>query len=68
MGFSLKSDRQQPEDRHIEAELCDRRMAEQLSKPAQMQDRSKNELDGERCHRVADERRDKYVADDQLGK
>jgi hypothetical protein len=66
VSLSLKSDRQQAEDGHIEAELCDRRIAEQLFEPAQTQDRTKSEEDGERCHRISDEGRDEDVADDQL--
>src|SRR5215469_6067916 len=68
MTLSLKSDCQQAEDRHIKAQLCDCRMAEQLSEPAQAQDRSSGKDDGERHHRVADERRDEDAANGQLGK
>src|SRR5215471_16033517 len=63
----LKSNSQQAENCHIKAQLCDCRMAEQLSEPAQMQDRPKGKDDSERHHRVADERRDEDAANDQLG-
>src|SRR5262245_16233431 len=68
MALPLESDRQKAEDRHVKAELRDRRVAEQLVEPAQAQDRAKREDDDECRHRVADERRDEDVADDQLGK
>src|SRR5215472_2597849 len=68
MTLSLKCDRQQAEDCHVKAQLCDCRMAEQLSEPAQVQHRSNGKDDGERHHRVADERRDQDAANDQLGK
>jgi hypothetical protein len=46
IGLSLNGDREQAEDDHVKAELGDRRMAEQLLEPAQMQD-------GRRTRRMA---------------
>src|SRR5258707_554912 len=67
MSASLNQDGECTEDRHIEAELCDRRMTEKRSEPTQVHERPENEDDAE-CHqRVAEEWRDENAPDHQLG-
>ena len=47
MRIVLKSHGEESEDRHVEAELCDRGMAEYLLEPAEMQDRPQDQNDDE---------------------
>src|SRR5262249_3904667 len=64
----LEKNREQSEDHDIQAERCDRWMAEDFVDPQKTQDWPESQEDDQRRCCVGDERREEDVADHQLGK
>src|SRR5277367_3409252 len=57
MSVFLEKQSDEPEDRHIEAEAGDRRMAEHPYEPQTMQERPQNQEDDQRNDRIGGKRR-----------
>src|SRR5262249_5288828 len=67
-GPFLEKHREQTQDRHVEAELGNRWMAEQPDKAGEMQERAQEQEHHQRGRGIGDERRQKDAVDHELGK